>query len=64
VDAGDLLVGLLKVVMVGLAREVESDRMLTSGDVKDGRRSREEGRVGGEVGDSKSGRHDDEAERL
>jgi hypothetical protein len=64
VDASDLLVGLSEVVVRGAAGEVDCDRMLTSGDVKDGRRSREEGRVGGEIGNSESSGHDDEAKRL
>lgn len=63
-NPSDLLVGLVEVVGRGLAREVNRDGVLTSRDVKDGRRFGEQGRVLGEVGNSKSGRHDDETERL
>lgn len=63
-DAGDLLVCLGEVVVRGLAGEVDRDGMLTSGDVENGRRSGEEGGIGGEVGNSEGGRHDDEAEGL
>jgi len=38
--------------------------MLTSGNVKDGRRIGEESWVLGEIGNSESSRHDDESKRL
>lgn len=53
--------GFRNVVGGGTSAEVNSNGMLSGGNVDDGWRTREESRVFGEVGYAEGGRHDNEA---
>lgn len=64
VDLADLFIGLLDVVGLSAAGEVDCNGMCPTIDLKERGWSREESLVFNEIGDTEGGRHDDKFQRL